>query len=206
MNNEWCAEITVFQKHGGILSKRIWLDGGKVVSDGSACLMSSGRARRAPITGIHAYADLVNSCAGNEAFALGRLIDNLPNDVRVVTAEELNGGHELGVIARTKQFLTFQSGKGGLAPFDFDPKCMSEPVKQRFDEAGGFFGALCVVLPALETVAMVKRSSTSSGLRLAILGDNTGVADDEIVVGHSCSTPPPCAIVPRPRAAARVAQ
>ena len=41
---------------------------------------------------------------------------------------------------------------------------------------------------------------------LAILGDNTGVADDEIVVGHSSSTPPPCVRVPRPRAAARVAQ
>src|SRR5262249_9601479 len=100
MTDQWRAEITMFEKHGGVLSKRIWLDAsGKVCSDGSACVMTHGSARRVEISDIRAYADLVNACGSNEALALGRLKHGLPAQVKVVTADKLNGAHD--VIART---------------------------------------------------------------------------------------------------------
>ena len=40
-------EITAFTKHGGPLTKRVPVDpSGKMISDGSACIMSHGGARR----------------------------------------------------------------------------------------------------------------------------------------------------------------
>jgi hypothetical protein len=162
----WHAEITLFEKQGGALSKRIWLDpSGRVSSDGSACLMTQGTARRIEIADVRGYADLVNDCASNEALALGRLKDGLPQRVCVVTADKLNGGSEPATIARTKQFLVFEPGAGGLVLFDFDPKGMSAAVERRLRECGGLHGALVTVMPALETVGMIERASTSAGLR-----------------------------------------
>ena len=106
MTDEWHTEITVFQKSGGVLSKKIRLDHGKVVSDGSACVMSNGVARRVDITDIRAYADLINACPSNEAVALGRLKVGVQTPVRVTAAHELNG-HDQTTIARTKDFLIF---------------------------------------------------------------------------------------------------
>ena len=54
---------------------------------------------------------------------------------------------------------------------DFDPKGMSEAARQQFNEYGGLIGALCEVVPVLETTALVKRSSTSSALRNAETGE-----------------------------------
>jgi RecA-family ATPase len=177
MTDHWRAEITVFQKQGGVLSKRISLDAsGKVCSDGSACLMTRGTARRVVISDIRAYAGLVNACGSHEALALGRLRADLASPVRVVTAAKLNGGGDPATIARTKEFLTFEPGTGGLVLLDFDPKGMCDAVKQRFEECGGLFPALCSVLPSLETAATVERSSTSSGLRHSQTGE---------VFGHS---------------------
>jgi hypothetical protein len=48
---------------------------------------------------------------------------------------------------------------------------MSETVGQHFDDCGGLIGALCEVLPVLETVGMVERCSTSSGLRNTETGE-----------------------------------
>ena len=46
-------EITVFSKDHGPLTKRISLGAdGKIVSDGSACMMASGKAQRARLPGI----------------------------------------------------------------------------------------------------------------------------------------------------------
>src|SRR5262245_8292066 len=173
MTNEWHTEITVFEKHSGPLSKRIWLDAsGKVCADGSECLMTRGYARRVEISDIRAYANQVNRCGPNEAFALGRLRADLPSHVRVVTAHELNGGTERDTIARTKEFLTFAPGMGGLVLVDYDPKQMSAAATHQFHACGGLWGALCSVLPGLDTVAMVERSSTSSGLRNTKTGES----------------------------------
>jgi hypothetical protein len=173
MSTEWCTEITVFAKRGGTMSKRIWLDDdGKVISDGSACAMAHGIARRVEIADIRTYADLINACRPNEAVALGRLKPGLPAEVNIVTANELNGGTDPKTVARTKDFFIFEPGKAGLVLIDFDPKGMSDAVKQQFEQFGGLFGALCTILPALETVALVERASTSSGLRNAETGES----------------------------------
>jgi hypothetical protein len=65
MTDHWNAEITLFEKHNGVLSKRLWLDaGGKVCNDGSACLMTQGSARRIEIADVHGYAALSQNCLG----------------------------------------------------------------------------------------------------------------------------------------------
>src|SRR5262245_46405055 len=174
MTNEWHTEITVFEKHSGTLSKRIWVDAsGKVCTDASGCLMTRGYARRVEISDIRAYANQVNRCGPNEAFALGRLRADLPSRVRVVTAHELNGGTDpADTIARTKEFLNFAPGTGGLVLIDYDPKQMSAAAARQFNACGGLIGALVSVLPALENVARVERSSTSSGLRNSKTGES----------------------------------
>jgi hypothetical protein len=49
---------------------------------------------------------------------------------------------------------------------------MSEAAARRLEECGGFWGAICQVLPALETIACVERASTSSGLRNKETGES----------------------------------
>ena len=64
-------EITIFEKSAGVLSKTISAAAdGSPVSDGSACRMSSGTAKRMPLPGgAQALADLIDSMAPNEASA-----------------------------------------------------------------------------------------------------------------------------------------
>jgi hypothetical protein len=52
--NEFCAEITVFEKIGGPLTKSIALRDGKIVNDSSVCRMASGFARRVTINSVQA--------------------------------------------------------------------------------------------------------------------------------------------------------
>jgi hypothetical protein len=163
--SEWRAEITVFEKAGGPLTKRIALVDGKPVSDASSCRMANGFARRVRIDDMQGFADLINGFSPNEAYALGRIKDGLPDRVRVIRADKLNGVSDPAIIARTQDYLVFNKGEFGLALLDTDFKNMSPNVARRMEEVGGFWGALCEVLPALETIACVERASTSSGLR-----------------------------------------
>ena len=164
-------EVTIFQKSGGPLTKRITLVNGKILSDGSDCLMANGTARRAEINGMPALADLINTFAPNEAYALGRLKDGLPDHVRVVPAAKLNGAKDPSVIARTKEYLIFKEGEPGLALLDVDLKGIPDDAKRRIEECGGVWGALCKAFPAFKTVARVERASTSSGLRNRTTGE-----------------------------------
>lgn len=160
------AEITAFEKTGGPLTKRIMLRDGKIASDSSACRMSTGFARRVTIDNVQSLADLINGFKPNEAYALGRLKEGLPDRVQVVRKSDLAGMEDSAFIARTLDYLAFNKGKPGLVLLDFDTKGMSAATRRRIEECGGdFFGAICDVLPALETVACVERASTSSGLR-----------------------------------------
>jgi hypothetical protein len=70
--NECLGEITVFEKSGGPLTKRLALRDGKIVNDSSACFMAHGVARRVTISSVQALADLINNFAPNQAYALGR--------------------------------------------------------------------------------------------------------------------------------------
>jgi hypothetical protein len=156
-------EITVFSKDGGPLTKRISLaPDGSVKSDGSACVMSTGTARRMRLDTLQELAVVIASLQSNEALALGALRDDLPDTVRVVPKRKLNG--KAGVIARTQDFIDFLPGKPALALFDFDAKGMPDEVRTRLSDLGGYWSALTSALPALKDAPRVVRRSTSAGL------------------------------------------
>src|SRR6516225_10249299 len=99
--NEWFGEITVFKKSDGPLTKRLALRDGKIVNDSSACFMARGSAHRARIDSVQALADLINNFAPNQAYALGRRKDGIPDGAKVVRKDELNGAKDPSIIART---------------------------------------------------------------------------------------------------------
>jgi hypothetical protein len=101
------VELTIFTKDHGPLTKRIALGAnGKLDSNGSACVMARGTARRASIANVNELATLIGGVASNEALALGMLREGLADQVRVVRKEELNGDGD-GVIARTGADIVF---------------------------------------------------------------------------------------------------
>ena len=68
------AEITLFEKSDGPLTKRISLAAdGSVKSDGSACVMARGTARRVRIANVKQLATLIEQLPQNQAIALGAL-------------------------------------------------------------------------------------------------------------------------------------
>jgi hypothetical protein len=80
------AEITVFFKFGGSLTKCISLTAdGSTKSDGSACVMAHGEARRCEIASVEQLAGLIKQLSPNQAIALGALRTGLPDEVQVVT-------------------------------------------------------------------------------------------------------------------------
>jgi hypothetical protein len=83
------CEITLFEKSGGILSKHISLKSdGSIHSDGSACVMSRGRASRTKVADVHALAALIASLRPYQAIALGVIRDGLPDQVKIVTKQK----------------------------------------------------------------------------------------------------------------------
>jgi hypothetical protein len=163
--NDCLSEITVFEKSGGVLTKRLALRDGKIVNDSSACFMTHGSAHRIKIYNMQGFADLINNFAQNQAYALGRLKDGVPDGAKVVVADELKDAGDLSVIARTKDYLIFNKGEPGFLLLDIDVKDMPDTVKRRIEECEGVLGALCQVFRAFKTVARIERASTSSGLR-----------------------------------------
>jgi hypothetical protein len=161
-------EITRVAKTGGPLTKRIYInDTGKVVSDGSACVMGSGIATRAQFPDLAALAGCIGSLAQHEAIILGRLRGDLPDRVEITTKgrlDEMNGAAAPNIIARTSTFISYRPGHAGLALLDYDTKGMPPDVAERIKALGGFWPALLTVLPALATSARLLRNSTSSGL------------------------------------------
>jgi hypothetical protein len=171
-------EITGITKAGGPLTKRILLtDDGMTKSDGSACVMSTGTAQRVQIDGVDRLATFIGNLRSDQAIALGALRSELPDKVDVVTKSKLNGG--TNVIARTSSNIIFQRGQPAFALLDYDTKGMPKEVDQAIKRAGGFWGALLTVLPKLQTVAHVKRRSTSAGLFRQDTGDKLRGSDGE---------------------------
>jgi hypothetical protein len=77
------SEFTVFAKSGGPLTKRISLAAdGSLKSDGSACVMAQGAARRVHITSVSDLARLIERLQPNEALALGALRAGLADPVQ----------------------------------------------------------------------------------------------------------------------------
>jgi hypothetical protein len=164
-------EITVFTKHGGPLTKRISLKSdGTVHSDGSACTMARGQARRAKIAGVAELAAIIEQLTSNQAIALGALNSDLADEVRIVTKNQLNG-HEHDVTARTGDSITYRTGQPTFALIDTDTKGMPDAIAVRIEQAGGVWRLLLSVLPGLEGAARVERRSTSSGLSRSDTGE-----------------------------------
>jgi hypothetical protein len=162
------VEITAFVKAGGPLTKRISLDAaGNAVSDGSACVMGRGTARRVLINTLHDLAELIARMEPREAIALGTLRPDLRREVQITTKrnlEQVNGAARPDLIARTGGYIVFQADKPGLALLDFDTKGMPAAVAQKLDELGAFWDALISAVPTLKGAAHVTRRSTSAGL------------------------------------------
>jgi hypothetical protein len=166
-------EYTMFSKANGALTKRIVLGpDGKVVSDGSACVMARGTARRAWCSSMQEYADQLGSFTSSEALATGSLREDLPDQVKVVTKLKLvHGAAGPGVIARDQDHIVYRAGKSALALLDFDAKGMPDAVRQRIGDLGGVWQALVSVIPELANAGRVERASTSAGLSNSVTGE-----------------------------------
>jgi hypothetical protein len=159
------SEITVFDKVGGILSKNISLRAdGTINADGSACVMSVGEARRAKVANVGELAALIEQLKPYQAITLGVIRDGLPDQVKIVTKEKLNGATQPNVIARSSDFIVYRPRRRAFALIDFDSKGMPREVAARIKKTGGLWPALLEVTPGLAGIARVIRRSTSAGL------------------------------------------
>ena len=129
------VEIVTLAKRNGALSKRISLDpNGKLISDGSECVMGSGIAWRSGLPDMNAVAAHIAGLGPSEAIALGRLRDGPPDKVTVTTKAKLNSATAPDVIARTGDYIAYAPG---LLLIDIDYKGMSDAVRARIKALGG---------------------------------------------------------------------
>ena len=163
--NPRAIEITMFKKSAGVLSKTIAAAvDGSPVSDGSACRMSSGEAKRMPLPdGAQALADLIDNMAPNEALSLGRLVSGVAESAPVTTVSRLRSAPE-GTIARSRDFLEFMPDAPAFMLLDIDRKGMPQAVADRINAAGGVVPLLTELFPELMKAARVERASTSAGI------------------------------------------
>jgi hypothetical protein len=165
-------EITVFTKSNGPLTKRISLNnGGGIKSDGSACVMSSGRAQRMWISGVQEFAHLIEHLRPDQAIALGALRSDLADDVEVITKERLNGHARPDLIARTGDSITYRASHPAPVLLDYDMKGMPTEVGDRIEQLTGWWPAVVSVAPLLENAAGVTRQSTSAGISRSDTGE-----------------------------------
>ena len=161
-------EITILEKTNGPLTKKIRLSAaGELHSDGSACALAHGRARRFGFDRLGEFSQLIEGFRDNQAIALGQLRDGLPPAVEIVPKRRLNGATapaKAGVISRTLDFFGFRPGEFGFCLLDFDRKAMPPAVADRITRLGGVWPALVDVVPDLARVARLERASTSAGL------------------------------------------
>jgi hypothetical protein len=168
-------EITCFAKTGGALTKHIALaHDGSLVSDGSGCLMSAGKAWRTRFGSLSEFAHVISKLQSHEAIALGCLRRDLPDTVEVATKsrlEALNGSVAPNLIARTSDYIAYRPGQRAVALVDVDTKGMPPAVRNRVEAAGGFWPALVSVVPELATAGRVVRRSTSAGISRSDTGE-----------------------------------
>jgi DNA polymerase I-like protein with 3'-5' exonuclease and polymerase domains len=163
-------ELTRLTKDGGPLTKKISLaPDGRLIKDGSSCVMAHGMAERIRVAGVAALAALIEGLGPSQALALGSLRADLPDKVEVTTkARRVNGFARPDIIARTGANILYRGP--AFALLDFDTKAMPAVVAAELKRAGGFWPMLLAVLPVLDTTARVTRSSTSAGLSRADTG------------------------------------
>ena len=156
-------QITVFRSTHGPLTKRISIAGGKIKSDGSACRMVAGTARRVSL-GPASLAKLLENMPSNKAIALGRLRADLADEVQVVLKKDLNRSTSRNVIARTAEYLSYVPGEPALMLLDHDAKGLPVEIAAKVKAGGGFWRVMVAVMPVLGDAGRVRRRSTSAGL------------------------------------------
>ena len=179
------VEIVSFTKSGGPLTKRISLAAdGSLCSDGSACVMLVGSARRARFNTLPAFASHIDGMASNQAIALGALRRDLQDVVSVTTKAQLtklNGSAAPNVVARSADHIGYEGGRTAVALIDIDTKGMPPEVRTRIKDLGGFWRALVGVLPALKQAGCVIRRSTSTGISRTDTGEQLPGSNGEHV-------------------------
>jgi hypothetical protein len=163
-------EIVTLAKRHGPLTKRISLDAnGKLISDGSACVMGSGSAWRTELSDMTSVASHIAKLGPSEAIALGRLRHDLPAKVEIVTKAKLNGAQ--GAIARTGEFIAYAPGAHALLLIDVDTKGMPDSVRARVAASLVAGCAIASVVPDLGTCGCVVRPSTTTGVSRTDTGE-----------------------------------
>ncbi|WOH51920.1 hypothetical protein [Bradyrhizobium sp. sBnM-33] len=163
--NQVCPQITLITKRGtpALMSKSISLDeAGKLHSDASECRMVHGTAARAFAATASDLVLIIASCGSDQAIALGRLKDELPDRVEITVPSRLD--RHPGAITRSRKFIDYRPGSPAWVLIDFDAKAMPEQVAARIEVVGGMWNALLTVAPELAAVARVSRASTTAGL------------------------------------------
>lgn len=174
-------QLTLAEKGGnGVISKRIELIDGKSVSDGSCCWMSRGYMERVFVPSLQAFADFLEDLnsfgergkrcwtpdqkrPNDRAIILGSLRDGIGKGGRVVSKNDPEAATGQ-CLTRTKEHVFYQPGRPALALLDFDRKGMTNTVRERLNQLGGFSSAIEFLCPELVRSGYVIRKSTSSGL------------------------------------------
>ena len=137
----------------------------KITSDGNACYMSRGRAKRVRIDGLDELASLIEGLTSQQAITLGALHDDLPDEVRIVTKAALVAGVAANdAVARTAKNFVYRPGRPALALFDYDIKGMPRAVTQQLDRRRRLLGGADVRTPCARVDGHLLRLSTSAGL------------------------------------------
>jgi hypothetical protein len=160
-------ELTIFNKvGGGPLTKKISLVDGAVKSDGSACSMARGTARRATVADACEFARLIEGLQTDQAIASGSLRPDLPNQVFINTKDKIAGIVDRpDIVSRSRENFLYHPGRPALVLFDLDLKGRPAHIASRMAAHGNdYWAMLCAVLPGLSGAAHVMRASTSAGL------------------------------------------
>ena len=162
------TEITIFEKRGGILSKKIALgEDGRPHADGSACRMGSGEAWRKAISSAGQLAHLLENMKSNQALTLGRLRADIPDHVAITTKAR----PDEGAVPRIRKNFEFKAGEPAWMLLDIDRKGMPEALAAKLPDADSIWSELCHAFPELARSAHVVRASTSAGLSSSATGE-----------------------------------
>src|SRR5262249_8312018 len=134
MGRRGVIRLTVCEKFGGILSKKISLGAdGAIHNDSSQCAMTTGSARRVTIDGVTGLGVLIERMKRNQAIAAGALREDLADEVNILAAEKLReiADPPATTIARTNKNFTYRPGQPTLVLFDLDLKGAPDDVKAR---------------------------------------------------------------------------
>ena len=147
-------QMTVFEKDGGPLTKRISLDhSDKLVSDGSDCRMSRGKACRLRLRGVEDLGRLIELLRPEQALALGQLAGHLPDQVNIVPQATLKKTPGSDAISRSGKYLGYAEGLPAFMLVDVDFKGMAAALQSRVDAVGGPWAAILAAVPGLAGAA-----------------------------------------------------